>query len=121
MLYPTAIRPARMLGALLLSTLVLAGGTIVISQAASAQESAQSVEFSIPAGPLSQALMVWGRQAGVQISYLDAVTSGKSTSGLTGNLRPEQACSAPQMNLVTSPTIRTRANVNRSWRRCSLS
>ncbi len=80
-----------MLGALLLSTLVLAGGTIVISQAASAQESAQSVEFSIPAGPLSQALMVWGRQAGVQISYLDAVTSGKSTSGLTGNLRPEQA------------------------------
>ncbi|WP_074966957.1 TonB-dependent siderophore receptor [Paracoccus aminovorans] len=91
MSYPAAIRPARLLGALLLSTLVLAGGTIAASRPAAAQESVQGVAFSIPAGPLGQALLVWGRQAGVQISYLDAVTSGKTTTGLSGNLRPEQA------------------------------
>ncbi|NPD17299.1 TonB-dependent receptor [Xinfangfangia sp. D13-10-4-6] len=58
-----------------------------------AQEAAKEVSFAVPAGPLGQALVVWGRQAGVQISYLDAATSGKSTSGLTGALPPEQALS----------------------------
>lgn len=82
---------ARMFGHLLLSTVILAGGTVAPFHAALAQQTSGAVAFSVPAGPLGQALIIWGRQAGVQISYLDAATQGKSTQGIAGTLSPEQA------------------------------
>ncbi|WP_158442347.1 TonB-dependent receptor [Paracoccus aminophilus] len=80
--------------ALMMSTLILAGAVVVPVGMAAAQDgqtTGTAVNFSIPAGPLGPALMVWGRQAGVQISYLDAATSGKTTAGLSASLAPERA------------------------------
>lgn len=84
-------RSSGLLRAMMISTLFIAGGTTVTAVQAVAQTGTQTTSFAVPAGPLGQALVLWGRQSGVQISYLDAVTAGKTTAGLSGNLSPEQA------------------------------
>jgi len=76
---------------LLLCTLLASASAFPGVQPATAQEGKGQVAFSIPAGPLGTALMAWGRQAGVQISYLDATTGGRTTPGLSSNLAPEEA------------------------------
>ncbi len=47
--------------------------------------------FSIPAGPLSAALVAFGRQAGVQISYVPSIASGVTTAGASGSFAPGAA------------------------------
>lgn len=91
--YPVRPGTGSLCRLLLLSTVMFAAQAAVFAPAAMAQEILEEVRFSVPAGPLGQALVVWGRQAGVQISYLDAATSGKNTSGLAETLPPEQALS----------------------------
>ena len=55
-----------------------------------AQEDAQK-NFAIPAGPLNQALTSFGRQAGLQVSYLASVASGKTSPGVSGRLSNQAA------------------------------
>ncbi|WP_343805468.1 TonB-dependent receptor [Paenochrobactrum glaciei] len=55
-----------------------------------AQENVQK-NFAIPAGPLNQALTSFGRQAGLQVSYLASVASGKTSPGVLGRLSNQAA------------------------------
>lgn len=71
-----------LVAALMLTT---AGGAgIAASSRALAQAAAQTVDFKVPAGPLSQALAVFGRQSGLQVTYLAASAAGKTSPGFTG-------------------------------------
>lgn len=80
------------------ATLALLAATSILSvDAVSAQSPRPSSNaqrpFSIPAGPLSGALVAFGRQAGVQISYVPSVASGLTTKGVSGSLAPDTALS----------------------------
>lgn len=67
-------------------TAVVTGST----RAAFAQSEAQ-ISFTVPAGPLSQALAIFGRQAGLQVTSLAANTSGKASPGMSGPATRERA------------------------------
>lgn len=54
-------------------------------------ETSSAVTFTIAAGPLSQTLAEFGRQSGMQVSYLPQYTQGKSSPGVRGSLAPQQA------------------------------
>lgn len=65
-----------------LITLALTAPTLAaIPQVAWAQTADQSHSFNINAGPLSQALVEYGRQSGLQVTYRSELTAGKTTSG----------------------------------------
>ncbi|MDQ8699547.1 TonB-dependent hemoglobin/transferrin/lactoferrin family receptor [Hyphomicrobium sp. LHD-15] len=49
--------------------------------------------FSVPAGSVSAALVAFGKQAGVQVSYVPSVAAGLTTSGVNGTLSPDAALS----------------------------
>ena len=73
-------------------TTAIGAGVVTNGHSALAQTQAET-SFSVPAGPLNTALSIFGRQAGLQISYLGSVTSGRTSPGLTGTLTHEQAFS----------------------------
>ena len=76
----------------MLITLALATPAVAaIPQVAFAATAAQSTTFNIQAGPLSQALMEYGRQSGLQVSYRPELTAGKSTRGLKEQATSEAA------------------------------
>lgn len=58
---------------------------------AAAQAQNATTPFNIPAGPLSGALTSFGQQAGVQVTFLTAISAGKTTAGLSGAATPSQA------------------------------
>jgi hemoglobin/transferrin/lactoferrin receptor protein len=75
--------------ALLLSTSPLA-------MSAAAQDSpvtASERSFSVPAGPMSAALVTFGQQAGIQISYVPSVAGGLSSPGVSGTMPADTALS----------------------------
>src|SRR5690606_39020231 len=78
-----------LMATLLVSTAVGVGLAVTYSEVA-AQTQAQT-SFSIPAGPLGRALTAFGRQAGVQVTYLASVAAGKTSSGFSGSATREQA------------------------------
>ena len=49
--------------------------------------------FSVPAGSVSAALVAFGKQAGVQVSYVPSVAVGLTTAGVSGTLSPDAALS----------------------------
>lgn len=65
-------------------------GSVATDRSAMAQPAAEAT-YSVPAGPLSQALAVFGRQAGLQVTYLAAIAAGKSSPGFSGAATPGQA------------------------------
>lgn len=65
-----------------------------VSAGQPAQAQAAQVSFSVPAGPLGSSLATFGRQAGVQVTYLASVASGKTSAGFTGMASREQALAA---------------------------
>ncbi|QEE46588.1 TonB-dependent siderophore receptor [Rhizobium sp. WL3] len=77
--------------ALLVSTAIGVGLVTSFDQAV-AQSSAQS-SFSVPAGPLHRALTAFGRQAGLQVTYLSSAATGKTSPGFSGSATREQALS----------------------------
>ncbi|POR48614.1 TonB-dependent siderophore receptor [Bosea psychrotolerans] len=83
----TAGRKA-LLAALLATTSIGAGVTALVP---SAFAQAARTSYSIPAGPLNQALTAFGRQSGLQITYLASVASGKTSPGVSGAVTREQA------------------------------
>ncbi|KSB91751.1 hypothetical protein AS593_06935 [Caulobacter vibrioides] len=58
---------------------------------ASAPAAAKAVVFDIPAGPLDDALLKFGRQAGVQLMYDAPTVRGKTVRALRGRHRPADA------------------------------
>ncbi|WP_374833111.1 TonB-dependent receptor [Paenochrobactrum pullorum] len=66
------------------------GFNMAYASAVLAQEQSQ-VSFSVPAGSLHQALTVFGRQAGLQVSFLASVTAGKTSAGVNGKMSSEAA------------------------------
>jgi hypothetical protein len=70
----------------------IGGGLSPSGGIARAQEVAQK-SFSIPPGPLSQALASFGKQAGLQVTYPSELTAGKQSSGVVGAATPQQALS----------------------------
>ncbi|MGV6873099.1 TonB-dependent siderophore receptor [Pseudochelatococcus sp. B33] len=79
-----------MVAAALLATAAIAAGAVVTGRVASAQSAAQT-SFNVPSGPLSRALTTFGRQAGLQVTYLAATTAGKTSPGISGPATAEQA------------------------------
>ncbi|GGF51264.1 TonB-dependent receptor [Azorhizobium oxalatiphilum] len=77
------------MAALMMSTsvAVIAG---MASRPAAAQ-SASQIAFSVPAGPLDQALVQFGRQAGLQVTYLAPLAAGRLSSGISGTMSRDQA------------------------------
>lgn len=80
-----------MAAALLVTTALVPVGMAQAQQAMSQAEATRS--FSIPAGSLGPALVGFGRQAGMHVSYVPALASGAKTAGVSGDLSPEQALS----------------------------
>ncbi len=83
-------RKSRAFFAWMLLSTVAGGAMVATAPQAFAQAQAQT-RFSIPAGSLSQALNAFGRQAGVQVTYLASILGGKTTPGFSGSATREQA------------------------------
>jgi len=79
---------AIVLGLLLATT---AGG--MVAEPAFAQAREQKRSFDIPAQSLTEALLIFGRQSGVQVTADATLTSGKSSSAVSGDLSSGQALS----------------------------
>ncbi len=80
-----------LVGALLASAGI---GGLVVATARDAQAQApRQASFDIPAGPLAAALTAFGRQAGLQVTYLPELASGKRSPGVSGTLPVEEALS----------------------------
>jgi hemoglobin/transferrin/lactoferrin receptor protein len=75
--------------ALMLSTGIGAGMATI--SAAQAQSATQTIDFKIAPGPLNQALAAFGRQSGLQVTYLAASASGKTSAGITGRATRDEA------------------------------
>ncbi|WP_334374849.1 TonB-dependent receptor [Bradyrhizobium sp. AZCC 1719] len=71
-------------------TTAIVGSVVVVEGTAFAQSAAQA-SFNVPAGPLSRALTTFGRQAGLQVTYLTSIAAGKDSPGVSGPLSREQA------------------------------
>ncbi len=78
--------------AALLMTSAMGIGLAAAHRDAAAQTQAE-VRFSIPAGSLGNALTAFGRQAGLQVTYLSSVAAGKRSPGFSGPASREQALS----------------------------
>lgn len=81
---------SKALMATLLVSTAIGIGLAATHREAVAQTQAQT-SFSIPAGPLNRALTAFGRQAGVQVTYLASAAAGKTSSGFSGSATREQA------------------------------
>ncbi|CPR16694.1 TonB-dependent receptor [Brenneria goodwinii] len=62
----------------------------IIQQDAWAQ-TAQQIEFNVPAGPLAGALAEFGRQSGRQVTYDPGIAAGKRSPGIAGAIAPDAA------------------------------
>ncbi|WP_206244305.1 TonB-dependent siderophore receptor [Novosphingobium terrae] len=83
---------ARLLATALLAGSVLAGGTMLLTTAAAAQTAATHA-YTIPAGALSDALNHFAQQSGLQLNYDAALTRGRTTAGLRGQMSSRDALS----------------------------
>ncbi|WP_213774028.1 TonB-dependent siderophore receptor [Bradyrhizobium sp. dw_78] len=77
--------------ALFAASSALSAGFAQAQAQTSAPTSNAERAFSILAGPLSAALVAFGRQAGIQISYVPSIASGLTTAGVSGLLTPNAA------------------------------
>ncbi|MNR76249.1 Ferrichrome-iron receptor precursor [compost metagenome] len=62
----------------------IAGPGAAYAQASATESAAATRSYSIPAGPLTQALNSFAQSAGVLLSFDPALTAGKTTGGLNG-------------------------------------
>jgi len=60
---------------------------------AAAQGATAQHDFDIPAQSLAQALMIFGRQAGLQVTAEGSATSGKTSAAVKGSFAPAEALS----------------------------
>ena len=82
-------------GGLLIATVTLMTSTsTALAQAQGSSQTitqAQQTDFDIPPQPLTDALALFGRQSGLQVSVDAALILGVQSPGVTGTLSPEQA------------------------------
>ncbi|MGE3710421.1 MAG: TonB-dependent receptor, partial [Hyphomicrobiaceae bacterium] len=72
--------------------LLLSASPLSIDAALAQQgQAAANRSFSIPAGPLSSALVAFGQQAGIQVSYVPSVAAGLTSPGIAGTMPPNAA------------------------------
>jgi iron complex outermembrane recepter protein len=81
---------SRLRAALLVGTAALAFSP-ALPGVAQAQAQSATRSIAVPAGPLASALNSLAAQTGLQILYDASLTEGKSTTGVRGDLTPEQA------------------------------
>jgi outer membrane receptor for ferric coprogen and ferric-rhodotorulic acid len=81
-------RRTALFSALLVAT-TMAGSMTAMAQNASATQRG----FDIAAQPLAQALMLFGRQSGLQVTAAGALTKGLTSAAVKGDLAPAQALS----------------------------
>ncbi len=79
------------LSAILMAT--TAAGWIAAMPAAAQTASEARRGFDIPAQPLAQALMLFGRQSGLQVTAEGPLTDGLSSTPVAGDLSPAEALS----------------------------
>lgn len=79
------------LAAALLMTTSIGVGVVAFTHEARAQAASGVTGYSIPPGSLNGALTAFGRQSGLQVTYLAAVANGKSSPGFSGSATREQA------------------------------
>lgn len=96
-----------MAAALLVTTAIIPPG---ISQAQSTSTQMTARTFTISAGPLAQALIGFGEQAGIHVSYVPALASGVRTSGVSGQYTTQEALA----RLLAGTGITPRFSSNRS-------
>lgn len=71
-----------------------AGGATFLPAPAMAQQASSNVRsFDISAQPLPDALILFGRQAGIEVTAESANTQGRTTQGVSGSLAPAEALS----------------------------
>ncbi|ABA04160.1 TonB-dependent receptor [Nitrobacter winogradskyi Nb-255] len=75
--------------ALMMSTAIIAG--VVMTGGDAFAQSAAQTSFNVPAGPLGRVLTAFGRQAGLQVTYLTSIGTGKTSPGISGPATREQA------------------------------
>ena len=63
---------SRVLAAALMMSTAIVAGVVMPDREAYAQNAAQA-SFNVPAGPLNRALTAFGRQAGLQVTYLTSI------------------------------------------------
>lgn len=80
----------RLLSATLLGSIALPLATLPLAVQA---EEAKQVNFRIPGGSLSSALVDFGRQSGIQVSYLPEYAAGQRSAGVTATTTPADALS----------------------------
>lgn len=80
----------RVLASALMMSAAIIAGVVVTGGDACAQGAAQT-SFNVPAGPLGRALTAFGRQAGLQVTYLTSIGTGKTSPGISGPATREQA------------------------------
>jgi len=73
--------------------LILSTSPASICAALAQQSQTTQRSFSIPAGSLSSALVAFGQQAGIQVSYVPSVAAGLSSPGVTGTMSAKTALS----------------------------
>ncbi len=73
-------------------TAPLATGDAALAQTSQAPAGNQR-SFSVPAGSLAPALVAFGKQAGMQVSYVPSIAAGLTTAGVSGTLSTDAALS----------------------------
>lgn len=85
-------RPAlSLLRQMLIGAFLASGGGLIPAALPLATAQLASMNYDIPAGPLTNALNQFGRQAGVMVSYTPQLTAGLQSPGLQGQYDPSTA------------------------------
>ncbi|GEM_PF-6890125 len=74
-------------------TLLLSSVASIVTMTAEKPAIAQTAEttYSIAPGPLNQALAAFGRQSGIQVSYVPSNATAKQSPGVSGRLSADTA------------------------------
>ncbi|WP_068079452.1 TonB-dependent siderophore receptor [Novosphingobium rosa] len=86
-------KAARLLATALLAGSALGGAVTLFVTAAAAQSVGATHVYAIPAGALSDALNRFAQQSGLQLNYDAALTRGRTTAGLSGQMSSRDALS----------------------------
>ncbi|RKE83284.1 TonB-dependent siderophore receptor [Rhizobium sp. AG855] len=80
-----------LLASTMLACMVGFAPSIASAQAQSVAGATETISFQIPAQPLSAAINAFIRQSGWQISYSSALAAGKTSTAVSGSMKPSAA------------------------------
>ncbi|MFC4256271.1 hypothetical protein GRI97_10920 [Altererythrobacter xixiisoli] len=83
------------MGGMLLTTSALVPSALALTAAmtvtAAAQDKAATRSFDIPAQPLQDAIVLFSRQSGIQVTASGGLTAGRQSAAVRGDQAPAQA------------------------------